>query len=145
MTSPHDPSPVEPDGAADSLDLLTAALRRDAADLDVYARVLTTTLAEALPADAVSVARRRSMADRLSGREGRVEHVEVVLGEQRLVLDLAGGRPEGQVCRQVRGVVLSRRPVALDEWVRELAVAVADRARSDAAARAAVERLVLGE
>ncbi|MBY8879684.1 hypothetical protein [Actinacidiphila acidipaludis] len=145
MTSPHDPTPFEPSGAADSLDLLAAALRSDAADLDVYARVLTETLADALPPDSVTVARKRGVADRLAGRDGRVERVEVVLGEQRLVLDLAGGRPQGQLCKEVRGVVLSRRPVALDEWVRELAGAVMVRARSDARARAALERLVLGD
>lgn len=146
MTSPHDPAPFDPTtGATDSIDLLTSALRRDAADLDLYARVLTTTLADALPPDSVTVTRKRGMADRLAGRDGRVERVEVVLGEQRLVLDLAGGRPQAQVCKEVRGVVLSRRPVALDEWVRELAGAVVARAQSDARARAALERLVLGD
>ncbi|MFD8725854.1 hypothetical protein ACFV2H_50010 [Streptomyces sp. NPDC059629] len=145
MTSPHDPVPFEPDGASDSIDLLTAALRRDAADLDVYAQVVTVTLAEALPPGSVVVERKRSMADRLAGRAGRVERLEVFLGEQRLVLDLKGGQPTGEVCKEVRGVVLSRRPVALDEWVRELAVAIAARAQSDARARAALERLVLGE
>ncbi|MFF3918664.1 hypothetical protein ACFYZB_35440 [Streptomyces sp. NPDC001852] len=145
MTSPHDPVPFEPGGEPDSVDLLTAALRRDAADLEVYAQVLTGTLAEALPPGSVAVERRRGLADRLAGRDGRVERVEVSLGEQRLVLDLAGGHPEGEVCKEVRGVVLSRRPVALDEWVRELALAVAARARSDARARAALERLVLGQ
>ncbi|MFE2061136.1 hypothetical protein EDD90_9325 [Streptomyces sp. Ag109_O5-1] len=145
MTSPHDPVPFEPDGASDSIDLLTAALRRDAADLDVYAQVVTVTLAEALPPGSVVVERKRSMADRLAGRAGRVDRLEVFLGEQRLVLDLKGGQPTGEVCKEVRGVVLSRRPVALDEWVRELAVAIAARAQSDARARAALERLVLGE
>ncbi|MET8810167.1 hypothetical protein [Streptomyces sp. NPDC004546] len=145
MTSAHDPVPFEPTGEPDSLDLLTAALRRDAADLEVYAQVLTGTLAEALPPGSVAVERKRSIADRLAGRDGRVERVEVLLGEQRLALDLAGGRPSGEVCKEVRGVVLSRRPVALDEWVRELAVAVAARAQSDARARAALQRLVLGE
>ncbi|AKJ09526.1 hypothetical protein ABB07_05670 [Streptomyces incarnatus] len=145
MTSPHDPAPFEPAGEPDSIDLLTAALRRDAADLNVYAQVLSGTLAEALPPGAVVIERRRSMADRLSGRDGRVDRVEVLLGEQRLVLDLRGGQPKGEVCEEVRGVVLSRRSVALDEWVRELAVAVAARARSDARARVALERLVLGE
>ncbi len=143
--SPHDPLPSASGGAPEPFDLLTAALRRDAADLEVYARVLTGTLAEALPPGSVTVRRRRGVADRLAGREGRVEHLEVGLGEQRLVLDLAGGRPSGSVCKEVRGVVLSRRPVELDEWVRELAAAVAARAQSDARARAALERLVLGE
>jgi hypothetical protein len=147
MTSPHDPGPTPagPAGDAASLDLLTAGLRRDAADLEVYAQVLTSTLSDALPPGSVTVERRRGLADRLAGRDGRVERVEVVLGEQRLVLDVASGHPEGQVCKEVRGVVLSRRPVALDEWVRELAVAVEARARSDARARAALERLVLGQ
>jgi hypothetical protein len=145
MTSSHDPVPFEHNGESDSIDLLTAALRRDAADLEVYAQVLTGTLSEALPPGSVVVERKRSMADRLAGRDGRADRVEVVLGEQRLVLDLAGGRPKGEVCKEVRGVVLSRRPVALDEWVRELAVAVAARAQSDARARVALERLVLGE
>ena len=145
MTSPHDPVPFEPGWEADSIDLLTAALRRDAADLGVYAQVLTGTLSEALPPGSVAVERKRSMADRLAGREGRVERVEVFLGEQRLVLTLSGGHPKGEVCKEVRGVVLSRRPVALDEWVRELATAIAARAQSDARAREALERLVLGE
>ncbi|MCQ4084774.1 hypothetical protein NGB36_30440 [Streptomyces sp. RB6PN25] len=145
MTSPHDPVPFEPGGEADSIDVLTAALRRDAADLEVYAQVLTGTLSDALPPGSVAVERKRGMADRLAGREGRVERLEVFLGEQRLVLNLASGHPKGEVCKEVRGVVLSRRPVALDEWVRELAGAVAARAQSDARARAALERLVLGE
>ncbi|MFI2203377.1 nucleotidyl transferase AbiEii/AbiGii toxin family protein [Streptomyces sp. NPDC020192] len=68
MTSPHDPVPFEPGGPPDSLGLLTAALRGDAADLEVYARVLTGTLAKALPPGSVAVQRRRSMADRLAGR-----------------------------------------------------------------------------
>ncbi|WNM31430.1 hypothetical protein RKE30_13940 [Streptomyces sp. Li-HN-5-11] len=77
--------------------------------------MLTGTLAEALPPGSVAVERKRGMADRLAGRDGRVERVEVFLGEQRLVLGLAGRRPEGEVCKEVRGAVLSRRPVELDE------------------------------
>jgi hypothetical protein len=49
-----------------------------------------------------------------------------------------------EVATVVRGVVLSRKALPLDEWVRELATAVAARAREDARARAALERLVLG-
>ncbi len=137
-----EPSPQDP---GTSLDLLAAALRRDAADLEVYAQVLTGSLAEALPADAVTVERRRSVGDRLAGRPGRIERVEISMDDRRLVLSVAQGRPAGEVCTVVRGVVLSRRPVALDEWALELATAVTARARSDARARAALERLVLGD
>ncbi|GAA1935470.1 hypothetical protein [Kitasatospora viridis] len=144
---PQEGAPGAPDAsdAPGSIDLIAAALRRDAADLDVYAQVLTGTLAEALPADAVTVERKRSLADRMAGRPGRIERLEVFMDDQRLVLSVANGRPNGEVCRVVRGVVLSRRPVPLDEWARELAAAVTTRARSDARARSALERLVLGD
>ncbi|WP_051731723.1 hypothetical protein [Kitasatospora phosalacinea] len=127
-----------------SIDLLTAALRRDAADLEVYAQVLAGALADALPADAVTVERRRSLADRMAGRPGRIERLDVSTDERRLSLTVARGRASAEVCRVVRGVVLSRRPVPLDEWTRELAAAITARARSDARARAALERLLLG-
>ena len=143
MTS-HDPVPFEPGGPVGSVDMLAAALRQDAADLEVYARVLTGTLADALPEGSVTVERKRGMADRLAGREGRVERLEVALGEHRLALVLKGSRVSGEVCKEVRGVVLSRRPAPLDEWVEHLASAIAARAASDARARAALERLITG-
>jgi hypothetical protein len=162
--SEHDPSPGRPedgDGASDaasdaaadgeqsapgaSIDMLAAALRRDAADLEIYVQVLTDSLADALPPGSVTFERKRSMGDRLSGRQGKVDRVEVSLDERRLILTLAQGRPQGEVATVVRGVVLSRKPVALDEWAKELATAVAVRARSDARARAALQKLVLGD
>jgi hypothetical protein len=142
MTS-NEPVPYEPDSAG-SVEMLAAALRQDAADLEVYARVLTGTLADALPAGSVTVERKRGMADRLAGREGKVERLEVSLGEQRLALLISGSRVTGEICNEVRGVVLSRRPAPLDEWVTALASAIATRAASDARARAALERLLLG-
>ncbi|WP_329571814.1 hypothetical protein [Kitasatospora sp. NBC_01266] len=128
-----------------SIDLLAAALRRDAADLEVYTQVLTGALADALPADAVAIERKRSMGDRMAGRPGRIERVEVSMEDQWLILSVTQGRPAAEVCRVVRGVILSRRPVPLDEWAHELAAAVTARARSDARARAALERLLLGD
>ncbi len=144
MTS-NDPMPYQPDDPVGSVEMLAAALRQDAADLEVYAAVLTGTLADALPPGAVTVERKRGMADRLAGREGRVERLDIALGERRLVLNVSGGRVTGEVCKEVRGVVLSRRPAPLDEWVRELAGAIAERAESDARAKAALERLILGD
>ncbi len=156
MMGEQDPLPARPDdvsGAAlegelndpsMSLDMLTAALRQDSADLEIYVKVLTDSLADALPPGSVAFDRKRSMSDRMSGREGRVERLEVSLDDRRLILTLAHGRPQGEVATVVRGVVLSRKPVALDEWARELAGAVAQRAQSDARARAALQRLLLG-
>ncbi|OIV37579.1 hypothetical protein BIV57_10270 [Mangrovactinospora gilvigrisea] len=125
-------------------EMVAAALRRDAADLEAYARVLGVTLADALPPGAVVVERKRGLSDRMAGREGKVERLEVMLGEQRLVLRLGRSRPEGEICKEVRGVVLSRTPVALDAWVDALTGAVLAWADSDAKAREAVERLLGG-
>lgn len=134
----------EPSSGA-SIDMVAAALRRDSADLELYAKVLTGSLADALPAGSVTSERKRSVGDRLAGREGRVERLEVTLDDRRLILTLAHGRPQGEVATVVRGVVLSRTPVELDAWAAELATALARRAEADARARAALERLVLGD
>jgi hypothetical protein len=154
--SEQDPLPGRPEdenGAGDaagasapdtSIDMLAAALRRDSADLEIYAEVLTESLAEALPPGSVAFERKRSMSDRLAGRAGKVEKLEVSLDDRRLILTLAHGHPQGEVATVVRGVVLSRKPVALDEWAKELATAVSQRAQSDARARAALEKLITG-
>ena len=44
-----------------SLDMVTAALRADSTDVAIYARVLTQSLGEALPAEYVTVDRERTM------------------------------------------------------------------------------------
>lgn len=132
------------DGGGGSVELLAAALRRDAADLEVYAQVLTSSLAAALPPGSVVLERKRSMADRMAGRDGRVQRAEVSLDDgQRLVLTLAHGHPVAEVAKVVRGVVLSRTPVELEDWARRLAEAMAHRARSDARAREVLQRLVV--
>lgn len=128
---------------ADDVDALAAALRADAADLDVYARVLTTSLAAALPAEMVEVERDRSFADRLSGRAGRVQAIRIALGEWELMLSPgSSGLPVAQAKQKVRGVTISSREVSLDEWSRLLATGLAKRARDSAEARTALRRLL---
>ncbi|MFD6925959.1 hypothetical protein ACFV99_37880 [Streptomyces sp. NPDC059944] len=124
------------------VELLAAALRRDSADLNLYARVLTEKLADSLPPGAVRVERGRTVADRLAGRAGSVAELDVTLGDQRLALRTDRGRVTGEIRHEVRGIVLSRRPVALDEWLHVLARSMADAAASDARARAALERFL---
>ncbi|WP_052757904.1 hypothetical protein [Streptomyces yangpuensis] len=122
--------------------LLAAALRRDSADLSLYAQVLSAELADSLPPGAVRVRRRRSLAERVAGREGAVVELDVALGEQRLALRMERGRVAGEVLHEVRGIVLSRRQVELDEWIDALARSLAKAAASNARARAAVERFL---
>ncbi|MFC9582075.1 hypothetical protein ACFVJ8_04400 [Streptomyces yangpuensis] len=122
--------------------LLAAALRRDSADLNLYAQVLSAGLADSLPPGAVRVRRRRSFAERVAGREGSVVEVDVALGEQGFALRMERGRVVAEVLHEVRGIVLSRRRVELDEWTDALARSLAKAAASNARARAAVERFL---
>ena len=131
-------------GDALSFDLVAAALRADSADVAVYARVLTESLGDALPEGVVSVVRERSMSDRMRGRPGEVSQITVRLGEQVLTLGSVHGRLTAEICREVRGVVLSRRPAPIDEWVAELARGLVSYADQNAQAAQMLRRLVAG-
>ena len=85
------PASSEPVGGP-SLDMVTAALRADSADVAIYARVLTESLGDALPAGCVTIDRARSMSDRMHGRPGQVSKITVRLGEQVLSLGVQTGR-----------------------------------------------------
>jgi hypothetical protein len=134
---------TEPDDAL-SLEMLTAALRADNSDVAVYARVLTNSLSEALPAGYVTVERERSMSDRMRGRPGEISKVVVRLGDQVMTLAVKSGQPVGEICREVRGVVLSRDSVPLQQWAGALASALATHAENNAQAAEALRRMVLG-
>jgi len=125
-----------------SLDMVTAALRADSADVVIYARVLTKSLGEALPAEWVTVDWDRSMSDRMHGRPGQVAKITVRLGERVMTLGVQRGAPVAEICREVRGVVLSREQVQLGVWAQELARALVAHAEQNAEAARALRRLV---
>ena len=127
-----------------SLDMVTAALRADSTDVAIYARVLAQSLGEALPADCVSVERDRSMSDRMRGRPGEISKVQVRLGDQLMTLAVRNGQPAAEICREVRGVVLSRESVPLQQWASALASALVVHAENNAQAAQALRRLVTG-
>jgi hypothetical protein len=124
--------------------MVTAALRLDSNDVAIYASVLTKSLSEALPPEYVTVERERSMSDRMKGRPGEISKVEVRLGDQVMTLAVKNGRPVAEICREVRGVVLSRQAVPVQQWANALANALMVHAESSAQAAAALRRLVLG-
>jgi hypothetical protein len=129
--------------AHEDVDALAAALRADSADLDVYARVLTTSLADALPAGMVEVQRDASMRDRLAGRPGEVRLLRIALGEVSLELSRGkSGAPVARAARAVRGVIISSREITVDEWTRLLADQLAVIAKDSAAARSALSKLL---
>jgi hypothetical protein len=128
--------------APDDIDLLAASLRADASDLDVYARVLTGSLSDALPDSMIEIEREQSLRDRLAGRPGKVQGIRILLGETTLELTAGHGLPVARVVRVVRGVTISSREVELAEWSRLLAESLADRARESASARDALAALL---
>jgi hypothetical protein len=141
VTEPGDDVAV-PDGP--SLDMVTAALRADSADLTIYTRVLTKSLSEALPPECVTVDWDRSVSDRMRGRPGQVSKITVRLGERVMTLGVQRGAPVAEICSEVRGVVLSRQPVQMGVWAEELAKALVAYAEQNAEAAQALRRLVAG-
>ena len=135
---------TEPDKATPSFDMVAAALRADSADVAAYARVLSETLGDTLPPGSVTVERERSMSDRVRGRPGEVRKITVRLGEQVMTLGMSHGQPSAEICREVRGVVLSRQPAQLPEWADALARALVGHAEENARAAEALRRLVTG-
>ena len=134
---------TEPDDAL-SLEMVTAALRMDSADVAVYTRVLTKSLSEALPPGYVTVERERSMSDRMRAGPGEISKVAVRLGDQLMTLAVKNGQPAAEICREVRGVVLSRENVPFQQWASALASALVEHAENNAQAAQALRRLVTG-
>jgi hypothetical protein len=128
-----------------SLDMVTAALRADSADVAIYARVLTESLGDALPAGWVTVERKRTGSDRMRGRPGQVSKITVRMGERVMTLSVETGAPVAEICREVRGVVLSRQPVPVAAWAEELARALVAHAEQNAETAQALRKLVAGD
>jgi hypothetical protein len=84
------------------------------------------------------------MSDRMKGRPGEVQKITVRLGDRVMTLRVDRGQPAAEICREVRGVVLSRQPVPLGQWADELAKALVEYAEQNAATASALRRLITG-
>jgi hypothetical protein len=124
------------------LHLIAAALRSDQSDVESYTRVLTSVLGDALPPGMVEIERRRSMADRMAGREGVPVSLAVTTPDERLSLTQERHGVTAEVHQIVRGVTIKRRTVGLDEWLVALAAVLAKLAQSSASARDALSHLL---
>jgi hypothetical protein len=135
-------SDVGTTGEPGDIELVAAALRLDRADVESLVNVLSATLGDLLPSGMVEVERDRSMGDRMAGRPGTPVLVVVRAGERELSLRRARHGVVAEIRHVVRGVVISRREVLLDEWTRALAEEVTALAARDAEARTALQRLL---
>jgi len=122
---------------------LAAELRRQSADLTLYAGLLLNVLSAALPAELVEVRREGRWSARLAGRDPAVLAISVRLGDHRYSL----ARKEfaapavAHIRHESGGIVLSTRTVSLDEWSRAVAAELIGLARVNAAAAIALQRL----
>jgi hypothetical protein len=126
-------------GPMGDLHLIAAALRSDSSDIASCTRVLTSVLGDALPAGMVTVERKRSLADRMAGRDGSPVRLTVTTDDQELELGDSG---RGEIRQIVHGVVIKRRRVNADEWLVALAGVLAGLAGRSASARAALTDLL---
>jgi len=125
------------------LELLAAELRRQSADLTLYAGLLLNVLSAALPAELVEVRREGRWSARLAGRDPAVLAVSVRLGDHRYSLTRKefAAPAVAHIRHESGGIVLSTRTVSLDEWSRAVAAELIGLARVNAAAAIALQRL----
>jgi len=129
-------------GPMGDLHLIAAALRADRADIESYTRVLTLVLGDALPPGMVTIDRKRSMADRMAGREGTPVSLLVSTPDEQLELRQERHGVVGEIRQVVRGVTIKRRTVGVDEWLVALAGVLSALAQNSASARAALSDLL---
>jgi len=118
-------------------DMLAAALRADASDLDTFVEVLGDKLEAALPGK-VRVERRGGFLS----RQKRTERVRVELGGNRYELLANAGRVEPRRATAVRGIVLKTEEMPLDQWIDDLSRDLAAEAARSRNSRQAIERLL---
>ena len=135
---------LSPSNPAWDMHMMIAALRADRSDVESYTRVLTSTLGDALPEGIVDVEYRRSMGDRVAGRPGQAIAVRAHFPDRQLELRQGKRGVDAELRTVVRDVVISRKQVGIDEWLAALAEELSKLADRDAAARAALARLLGG-
>ncbi|KZM74091.1 hypothetical protein AWN90_33120 [Nocardia terpenica] len=125
--------------------MMVAALRADRSDVESYGRILTNVLGDALPDGMVEVDYRRTLSDRMGGKPGQATAVRIYAPDRELELRQGRrGGVEAEVRSVVRGVVISRKQIGVDEWLAVLAEELNNLAARDAAAREALARLFNG-
>ncbi len=121
------------------MELLAASLRADYTDTQAFLEALAVKLQGSLP-DHTTVKRHGS----LFSREHPVKEITVVLGGNRYRINWEGqGPPLAQRVTVVRGIALKTEQISVDQWIDELAGALAAFAAQNANAYAALNRFLL--
>jgi len=134
--------PPEPTTPGPLGNLVVAHFRR--VEIAMLGRVLITTLGGALPASMVSLERRRSWGQRLTGRAGEAIGITVTAGDRALSFRAPEvGAVQASIGHVVHGVVLSSTPVPIDQWLDQLGAVLDRLTNDDEATRVSLERALL--
>lgn len=121
------------------MEMLAASLRADSTDNKAFLEALASKLSGSLP-NQTTVIRHSS----LFSREHPVKEITVTMGDFQYRI---GREKQGPILTQrakvVRGIVLKTEQIPMDQWIDELASALAYEAANSAQARIALERFLL--
>lgn len=122
------------------VELYAASLRADYTDVNAFLEALAVKFEGALPGH-TKVTRQTG----LFSREHPIKEIAVSLGEFQYRI---GKERQGPLLAQrshlVRGIVLSSEQIAVEQWIEELAVALADLAARNQQAHMALSRFLIG-
>jgi hypothetical protein len=131
---------LQPAGDPFELELVTASLRADAADVGAFVESLAVKLENTIP-NLVRVERGRS------GFRGpkTVKRITVDAGGDRLELVCEGGdRVQTRRARVSGGITLKTEPLEIEPWLTALSGALTAEASHSERTRQALERLLIG-
>ncbi|MFL5704323.1 MAG: hypothetical protein ACJ8AG_16025, partial [Ktedonobacteraceae bacterium] len=118
------------------MEILAASLRADTTDLKAFLEALAVKLEGSLP-NQTTVTRHSS----IFSREHPVKEINVTLGDYQYRINRERQGPIiTQRAKVVRGIVLKTDQIPLEQWIEELAAALAEVAASNSQARIALER-----
>jgi hypothetical protein len=121
------------------MEILAASLRADTTDLKAFLEALAVKLEGSLP-NQTTVTRHSS----IFSREHPVKEINVTLGDYQYRISRERQGPIiTQRAKVVRGIVLKTDQIPLEQWIEELAAALAEVAASNSQARTALERFLL--
>ena len=121
------------------MEMFAASLRADSTDVKAFLEALATKLEGSLP-NSTAVTRHSG----LFSREHPVKEITVTLGDYQYRI---GRERQGPLvalrAKVVRGIVLKTEQLPVEQWIDELAGALAQTATQSAQARAALERFLI--
>ena len=121
------------------MEMLAASLRADSTDVKAFLEALASKLSGSLP-NQTTVTRHSG----LFSREHPVKEILVTLGDYQYRISRDRQGPVmTQRAKVVRGIVLKTEQIPMEQWIEELAGALAEVASNNAQARVALERFLL--